>query len=127
MQSKLGTIAEGSFKSRACTDDEKQQKVVLSCDIVPRLPQNNFKVSTYDKDAHYLSFVDQKIKENEKKKEEEERQRELRKILKAKENRHLLGRVVNSPQSPNFDILQLRKQSVSSQSELLSQLNKDLQ
>lgn len=47
--------------------------MVLSCDIVPRLPQNTFKVATYGKDAEYVSFVDEKLKEAERRKEEEER------------------------------------------------------
>ena len=42
----------------------------------------------YDADAKFISFVDLKIKEAEKRKEEEERLRELRRLNKYKDSKH---------------------------------------
>lgn len=101
--------------------------MVLSCDIVPRLPRNTFKVSTYGKNAECVSFVDEKLKEAERRKEEEERQREIRRLLKQKEIRQNLGQ--KTPQSPSMDTskLLLRKQTISSDTELLQQLQREQQ
>lgn len=77
----------------------------------------------YDADAKFISFVDLKIKEAEKRKEEEERLRELRRLNKYKDSKHNIQK--NGLLSPNFDVLKLKNPSNSSNSELCSQFNRE--